>query len=277
MKSSQIINKPILVMESPSDCLSTGSWRFVLRLKPIFNLWRREGREGLGESESWALRSSRPLGGVPGREGEGEEEEEGTAESEATKELLDLGWGMVFRLTTGESSDSAKDTRLEETWRLSSGRGIRMGARSTRAELRRTWVETEAAPVEDDADLRWWCLCAGRGFLTSEVSEGAMAVKDAGKSHPNQMARRLWTRLLSWRVSWLHRRTPTTAKPKEPIARADKRTKVEVRASAAESGSLVDLSFNFWAINKRGTTSWMAGILRTSEDKWKTFAQRLLL
>lgn len=184
----------MLVMESPSDCLSTGSWRFVFRLKPSFNLLRHECLEKA--SGTWALRWSRLLGGIPGRDGDGEDEDEdegrgGIAWSEEAKRFFDLGGGKVFRLTTGLSGVSAKDTRLVESWRVSSGWGTRIGARSTGIELRRTWVEGGAAPVEEDADLRWWCLCAGLGFLISEISEGADVVKDAGKSHPNQMARRL--------------------------------------------------------------------------------------
>lgn len=70
------------------------------------------------------------------------------------KELFDFGWGTVFRLTTGLSSDSAKDTRLDEAWRFSSGWGTRMGARSTGAEFCRRWVGTGAASLEEDADLR---------------------------------------------------------------------------------------------------------------------------
>ena len=99
-------------MESPSDCLSTGGWRFVLRLKPSFNLLRREGLE---ESESWALGSSRLLSSISGRGEEEEEGRRGIAQREVAKEFFDLGWGMVFRLITGVSEgDSAKDTRLEE-------------------------------------------------------------------------------------------------------------------------------------------------------------------
>lgn len=61
---------------------------------------------------------------------------------------------MVFRLTTGVSGDSAKDTRLEESWRFSSGWGTRiLGARSTGAELRRAWAGTGVPPLEEDADL----------------------------------------------------------------------------------------------------------------------------
>jgi hypothetical protein len=65
--------------------------------------------------------------------------------------FFDLGWGMVFRLTTGESDDSAKDTRLEEPWRFSSEWGTRIGARSTGTELQ---VRTGVAPDEVDADFR---------------------------------------------------------------------------------------------------------------------------
>jgi hypothetical protein len=85
-----------------------------LKLRPSFNLLRREGLEE--ESDSWALRSSRLLGDIPDREGEGEEEgRRGVVYSEAVKKFFDLGWGMVFRLATGVSGDSAKDTRLEES------------------------------------------------------------------------------------------------------------------------------------------------------------------
>jgi hypothetical protein len=112
-------------------------------------------REGLDEqSESCALRSSGVLGGIPGREGDGEEEEEGIAESDEANECLDLGWGMVFRLTTGVRGDSANDTRLEESWRVSSGYGTRMGARSTGTELLRTSVGVGVDRVDDDGDLR---------------------------------------------------------------------------------------------------------------------------
>lgn len=89
------------------------------------------------------------------------------------------GSGRVFRLATGVDGESAKDTRLEE---FSSEWGTRIGARSTGAGRRRTGVA-----AREDADLRR-CLGEGRGFLISDVSE---AVKDAGKSHPNQMAKRL--------------------------------------------------------------------------------------
>lgn len=127
------------------------------------------------------------MGGVPGPEWEGD----------IVVEFEFLGSDKVFRLTAGVDGESAKDTRLEE---LSAARGTRMGARSTRAELRRTAV------VAQDAALRR-CLSEGRGFLISDVSE---AVNDAGRSHRNQMARRL------------------TAKPKEPMARAEKKTRTEV-------------------------------------------------
>lgn len=186
MKSDKEYNEPMLAIESLSDGLSTatGSWRFVFRLKPSLNFWRREvfDRE---ESESWAFSSSRnPLGGVSGREGEEERE---IAESEGSSKLFDfLGSGMVFRLVTGEDGESAKYTRFEESWRFSSWWGTRIDARSTGAETRRTGVVL----VEEYTDLRC-CLGTERGFLVSDASEGAEAGKNAGKSHPNQMARRL--------------------------------------------------------------------------------------
>ena len=45
---------------------------------------------------------------------------------------------------------------------------------------------------------------------------------------------------------------------------------------SVEPGSLVELSFDFWAINNRGTTSWTAGIVKTLEEKSKAFTQSLL-
>jgi hypothetical protein len=92
-----------------------------------------------------------------------------------------LGSGRVFRLTTRVDGESAKDTRLEE---ISPEWGTRMGARSTAGELCRTGV---GAAIGEDTDFRR-CLDEGRGILISDVSE---AVKDAGTSHPNQIASRL--------------------------------------------------------------------------------------
>ena len=68
----------------------------------------------------------------------------------------------------GERDESAKDTRLEESWTFPSGWGTRIGARSTGAEFCRTGgirvrVETEefcvgveigGVRVGEDTDLR---------------------------------------------------------------------------------------------------------------------------
>lgn len=100
------------------------------------------------------------------------------------RKLFDfLGSGRVFRLPTIANGESAKDTRLEE---FSSEWGTRIGARSAVADLCGS-TGTVVKTLVGDADFRR-CLIEGRGFLISDVSE---VVKEAGKSHPNQMAKRL--------------------------------------------------------------------------------------